>query len=110
MRETISLPYELLIPEYILGGLAILIVAVDLFMPKVRKEMLPYITAAGLLVAFCVSLIWIDNNDDFGGLIFIDDYTTFFRCFFIATTFAVVLASAQYVQKNLHNPASTTRC
>ena len=52
MRETLNLDYSLLIPEYILGGLALLIIVVDLFMPKVRKESLPYITAAGLVVAF----------------------------------------------------------
>jgi NADH-quinone oxidoreductase subunit N len=104
MRETLNLDYSLLIPEYILGLLAMGIIVVDMFLPKVRKEALPYITAVGLVVAFVVSFGWIDSNDEFAGLIYIDDYTTFFRCFFIATTFFVVLASAQYVQKNLRHP------
>ncbi len=104
MREGLNLDYSLLIPEYLLGGLALLIIFVDLMMPKVRKEMLPLITAAGLIVAFCVSLAYLNTTNNFAGLFFIDDYTTFFRCFFIATTFAIVLASWQYVQQHLSNP------
>jgi len=104
MREVVNLDYGLLIPEYVLGGLALIILAVDLLMPRVRKEMLPYITGVGLIGAFIFSLAYVDTSDDFAGLIFVDDYTTFFRCFFIATTFAIVVASAQFVQKNLRNP------
>ena len=104
MREGLNLDYSLLIPEYLLGGLAVLILFVDLMLPKVRKEILPVITAIGLIVAFCVSLAYVNTNDNFGGLFFVDDYTTFFRCFFIATTFVIVLLSWQYVQQQLKNP------
>src|SRR5688572_29588891 len=104
MREGLNLDYSLLIPEYILGGLALLVIVVDLFMPRVRKDALPVITGVGLIAAFLVSLAWIDTEDNFAGLIFIDDYTTFFRCFFIATTFAIVIASAQFVQTHLRHP------
>jgi len=104
MREVVDLNYELLIPEYVLGVLAVVILAVDLFWPRVRKEALPYIAGGGLLVAFVTSIWYVDTADDFAGLIFVDDFTTFFRCFFIATTFAIVVASAHFVEKNLRNP------
>jgi NADH-quinone oxidoreductase subunit N len=104
MREGLNLDYSLLIPEYILGAVALLIISVDVFMPKTRKETLPWIAAAGCVVAFIASLFYLDTKDDFAGLIYIDDYTTFFRCFFIATTFAVVIASAQFVQQRLRHP------
>ena len=38
MRE-LNLDYSLLIPEYILGAVALLIISVDVFMPAVRKQM-----------------------------------------------------------------------
>ncbi len=104
MREGLNLEYSLLIPEYILGGLAILIIAIDLMLPKVHKGALPYITAGGLALAFFVSLAYVNKDDNFAGLIYVDDYTTFFRCFFIATTFAIVLASGQFVQQHLRHP------
>src|SRR3970040_2277044 len=104
MREVVNLDYGLLIPEYVLGGLALIILAVDLLMPRVQKVTLPFITGVGLIGAFILSLAYVDTSDDFAGLIFVDDYTTFFRCFFIATTFAIVVASAHFVEKNLRNP------
>ena len=42
MREALNLDYSLLIPEYLLGLLAILIIAVDMLLPNVKKQMLPY--------------------------------------------------------------------
>jgi NADH-quinone oxidoreductase subunit N len=104
MRPDLNLDYSLLIPEYLLGGLAVLILAVDMLMPNVRKSMLPVIAAAGLAITFVISLLYLDTDDNFAGLIAIDDYTTFFRCFFIAVTLATVIASAQFVQERLRNP------
>lgn len=105
MREVVDLDYAVLIPEYILGLLAVAIIALDLLLPKMRKQALPVVTGAGLIAAFIVSLLYIDTTDDFAGLFFVDNFTTFFRCFFIAVTFAVVVASYDFVQKYLHNPA-----
>ena len=104
MREALNLDYSLLIPEYLLGLLAVAIIVVDMLFPKVKKDMLPAIAAGGLIIVFIASLFYIDTEDNFAGLIRIDDYTTFFRCFFVATTFAIVIASWQYVQKHLRNP------
>jgi NADH-quinone oxidoreductase subunit N len=105
VREGLNLDYALLIPEYLLGGLAVLVIVVDLFLPRMQKQALPIITGAGLVAIFVVSLVgYIDTTDNFAGLILIDDFTTFFRCFFIATTFAIVIASAQFVQEKLKNP------
>ena len=103
MRPDLNLDYALLIPELLLGGLALLIIALDMF-GKVKKEQLPYITVAGLIVAMIASLLFLDTNDNFAGLIRIDDYTAFFRVFFIGTTIFVVLASAKYVDRKLKHP------
>ena len=104
MPSELNLDYSLLAPEFGLAGLAALIVALDLFVPRFRKEWLPYVTAAGLLAILGLSLGWVNKESDFAGLLFIDNYTTFFRVFFIATTAAVALASAHFVQASLQNP------
>jgi NADH-quinone oxidoreductase subunit N len=99
-----NLDYSLLVPEYILGAVAVALIAVDLFMPNVKKQTLPLIAAVGLIVAFVVSMLYIDTEDNFANLIYIDDYTTFFRGFFIATAFAIVIASWQFVERELKHP------
>ncbi len=105
MREGINLDYALLVPEYILGAFAVLIIVIDLFAPRVNKQALPMVAGGGLILSFIASLFYLDTNDNFAGLIYVDDYTTFFRCFFLAITLATVIASATYVQNKLRNPA-----
>ncbi len=105
MRDVVNLDYSLLIPEYFLGIVAILIIALDLMAPKMRKEMLPVLAGLGLICAFVISLAYVDTTNNFAGLFYVDDFTTFFRCFFIAVTFAIVVLSYHYVQKSLQHPA-----
>ncbi len=104
MQNELNLDYSLLTPEFCLAGLAALILALDLFVPQVRKEWFPYITAAGLVGILGLSFGWLGKESDFAGIIFIDNYTMFFRVFFIATTAVVVLMSAQFVRDRLDNP------
>jgi NADH-quinone oxidoreductase subunit N len=99
-----NLDYSLLAPEFVLGAIALLVVALDLFVPQFRKEWLAYAAASGLLAVAAMSFGWIDVNSDFAGLIYVDDYTTFFRVFFTVTAAAVALASAHYVQDRLEHP------
>ena len=105
MREVVNLDYAVLIPEYFLGLVAIAIIAIDLLAPKARKETLPIVAGLGLIAAFFISFAYVDRTDNFAGLFFVDDFTTFFRCFFIAVTFAIVIASYHFVQKSLQHPA-----
>lgn len=104
MSNELNLDYSLLTPEFCLAGLAAIVLGIDLFAPQVRKAWLPYITAAGLVGILGLSLGWLGTESDFAGIIFVDDYTTFFRVFFMATAAVVVLMSAQFVQDRLKNP------
>lgn len=104
MSGELNLDYSLLIPEFWLAALAALVMALDLFVPRFRKEWLPYLTVAGLLGALGVSLGWVDKYSVFASIIYVDNYTTFFRVFFIATAAAIALASAQFVQERVRHP------
>ncbi len=104
MPAELNLDYSLLTPEFCLGGLAALVVGLDLFLPQFRKEWLPYLTAAGLAGVMGMSFGWIDVQSDFAGLLFVDKYTLFFRAFFTATALGVVLLSAHFVQERLRHP------
>jgi NADH-quinone oxidoreductase subunit N len=99
-----SLEWELLAPEFILAGWAALIVTVDLFWGRISKEPLGYVAALGAAIAGVVSLIWVDDTKDFGGLIDINDYTTLFRVFFCAIGAFICVASARYVRQKLLHP------
>jgi NADH-quinone oxidoreductase subunit N len=99
-----NLDYSLLIPEYLLTGLAAVVLALGLFDAKRARSYLPYLAAAGLGVALVFSLLYVNKTPkDFAGPVQVDNYTTFFRVFFIGITAVVCLASAHFVKERLRH-------
>ena len=98
--------FLLLLPEFIVTGLAFLVLTLDLFLHERHKWTLPFVAVAGLVVALAVSLayLWGVNDSLYGGVIRIDGYALFFKAFFIALGIVVVLASVDYVKRNLEYP------
>ena len=96
--------WSLLVPEYILAGWAAMVVSLDIFWGRLRKDHLAYLAAAGALVSTLVSLIWLNEDKAFGTLLQINNYATFFRIFFGLIAFFTCLASAQYVKERLLHP------
>ena len=100
----LNLDYTLFIPEYFLAGLVVLLVVLDLYVTQVKKSWLSYIAAAGLAATAGVSLCWIDKQSNFARIVAIDNYTTYFRVFFMATGAVVCLASGKLVEDKLRHP------
>lgn len=93
--------YSLLIPEYFLIIWAILVIGVELFFPRLRKDVPAYLAALGAIVALVISLNWIDESKSFGTLLSIDNYTTFFRVLIYGIAALICIASAQFVRRRL---------
>ena len=98
--------FLLLLPEFIVTGLAFVVLGMDLFLHERHKYLLPFVAVAGLVVALVVSLayLWGVNDSLYGGVIRIDGYALFFKAFFITLGIVVVLASIDYVKRNLEYP------
>ncbi len=94
--------YALFLPEFLLVGLAFLVLGIDLFLPRERKGVAAYISAVGLLVvaASALSLRGVSQSL-FGGLFLVDDYALFFKFFFPLIAVFVCLISTDYVKKYL---------
>ena len=98
--------FLLLAPEFIVTGLAFVVLTLDLFLPERRKWALPFVAVAGLAVALVVSLayLWGVSDSLYGGVIRVDGYALFFKAFFIALGGVVILVSVDFVRRNLENP------
>ncbi len=96
--------YTLFIPEFFLAGLVVLVMALDMFAPQVKKAWLSYVAAAGLAATAGVSLAWVNKQSNFAGIVSVDNYTTYFRVFFMATAAVVCLASGKLVEQKLKHP------
>ena len=98
--------FLLLLPEFIVTGLAFVVLGLDLFLPERRKWVLPIVAVVGLVVALVVSLryLWGVSDSLYGGVIRVDGYALFFKAFFIALGGVVVLMSVDFVRRNLEHP------
>ena len=97
----LNLEWSLLAPEYILAGWAGMVVLLDLFWGRLRKQQLAYVAAAGALASALTALIWVNEDTDFANLIDINNYTTLFRVFFGLIGVFAILASARFVNDRL---------
>ncbi len=95
--------WSLLAPEYLLVGWAGLLVLFDLFL-RPKKEYVGYLAALGAAIAALVSLVWINEDTNFAGLIEVNNYTTLFRVFFSLIGVFVCIASIRYVKARILHP------
>ena len=97
---------HLLLPEFLLAGLAFVVLAADLVLPASRKFLLGWLSVAGLvgLVALSLVLLWGEDQAMYGGLIQVDAYSLFFKCFFMVMGIFIILSSMDYIEKYLSHP------
>ena len=97
---------DLLTPEFALAGLAFVVFAVDLILPDDRKELLAWMSVAGLagLIVLSALMLWGENQSLYDGLLAVDDYSLFFKIFFLSMGIFIILSSIDYVKQFLENP------
>lgn len=98
--------YTMFIPEYIAAGAAILIIAIELWWPNVRKDVLAYATAAGAVAWAIAACFYIGKTPgNFQNLVATDDFTTYMRLLAAGIVFSVALMSATYLRARTRQAA-----
>jgi len=87
-----------LAPEISVCALAIVVILLDLIIK--RKWILGVVSIAGLIVpaAFTVAL-WGTNETSFNGMLVVDEFSLFFKLFFLVMAALVLLSSTDYSHK-----------
>jgi NADH-quinone oxidoreductase subunit N len=98
--------YLLFAPEFTLTAVAFAVLGVDLFLPRDKKSYLPALSVVGLIGVFVLSLcyLWSKDTNLYDGLFLIDNFSLFFKAFFLVLGAIVVLSSVDYVKKHLSRP------
>ena len=107
MPETsLTANLHLVLPEFLLAALALLVFGLDLLLPAERKKLLAWVSVAGLagLLALALATLWGENTSLYGGLVKVDAYALFFKCFFFILGIVIILSSLDYVGKYLSHP------
>jgi len=96
---------HLLSPEFALAGLAFAVFAVDLLLPDNRKEVVAWLSVAGLLglIAVSLTMLWGEDEVLYGGLLAVDAYSLFFKVFFLGLGIFIIIASIEFVKQHLEN-------
>ena len=93
----------LLTPEFALAGLAFLVFAVDLVLPEARKNLLGWLSIAGLAALIVVSIFMLWDHDEslYNGLLAIDDFSLWFKILFMGIGIFIILSSMDFVSEHL---------
>jgi NADH-quinone oxidoreductase subunit N len=88
-----------ILPELILGALVLVVITVDLFLPRTLKWVLTPLTVVGLVLAgaACV-VVWGINEEVFAGFYVVDDLSVFFKGATIVVGILSTLFAPSYLQ------------
>ncbi len=92
-----------LLPELILAGLVLLIITVDLFLPRRNKWLLTPLTVAGLLAAgIACFVVWGTNEAVYAGFYVVDDLSVFLKGVTIVIgVFSALFAPSYLLQRRI---------
>ncbi len=86
-------------PEVILTAIALTILVLDFFVGKENKSILGYLSVLGLIALIPVSIVTVDTNVSFGGMIKADGFAAFFNVVFLVSAAFTILISLDYTKK-----------
>ena len=88
----------LLAPEISVCALAIVVILLDLVIK--RKWILGAVGIGGLIVPVAFSVVlWGTNETSFNGALVVDEFSVFFKLFFLVMAALVLLSSTDYARK-----------
>ena len=96
---TVSEFLDLLSPQLVLLGTALLVLALDLILGEAKKRWLPYVALLGLVATFVATwTLWGRPEALFEGVFAVDRYALFFQIVAVLATGLVILASSGYLE------------
>jgi NADH-quinone oxidoreductase subunit N len=92
-----------LLPELTLSALVLIVITVDLFLPRRQKWLLTPLTVAGLIVAGAALIpVWGTNETVYDGFYVVDDLSLFFKgATIVIGIFSALFAPAYLVSRRL---------
>src|SRR5688500_3813411 len=99
-----QLDYSLITPDLMLLGLIFVALALDLMLPRGQKQLIGWVSVAGLIGTIAATVPQWGIRDSFAGVIRIDEFSVFFKITFLLAAIGIVLISMDYVERFLPHP------
>lgn len=94
--ESINISFSAVMPEIVLTGIAIIVLAADFFLRRQNKHLLGYLSIAGLIILLPVAVSSIDAAPSFGDTVTADAFAAFFKILFIIAGILTIALSMDY--------------
>ncbi len=95
--------FSLLVPEYVLVGVAFVILTVDFLVPRHQRVHLSWLAAGGLILSAVIAMVrrWDTVETLYEGLFIADKFGLFFFVFLTILTAVILLLSQDYVRHHI---------
>jgi NADH-quinone oxidoreductase subunit N len=104
--ERVNPDLTLLIPHLIVLGLAFVLLAADIILPRARHAMLTWLTLAGFVAALVANFFYMgENRSTFSEMFRADDFAVFINLVVLTGAILSVLVSSSYLQR-MESPGS----
>ncbi len=91
--------FAALTPEFVLTGIALVVLLLDAFVPKARHGVIAWISLAGLVLTAVALVPYAgEHTTAAGGMIAVDGFATFFQFLFLFAAGLTILMSPRYLQ------------
>jgi NADH-quinone oxidoreductase subunit N len=91
--------FAALMPEFVLTGVALVVLLLDAFVPKARHAMIGWISIAGLLLTAAVLVPYAGEHATAArGMIAVDGFGAFFKFLFLLAAVLTILMSSRYLE------------
>ncbi|MBI4311252.1 MAG: NADH-quinone oxidoreductase subunit N [Chloroflexi bacterium] len=105
--ENLTANLYLLWPEFLLTGLAFVLLTVDFFLPPERKNSLALVAIVGLAAVAVFTVAFLRGQGEaeiYQGIILADRFSLFFKVAFLGLGILTVWSSADFVKRYLTHP------
>ena len=94
-----------LIPEFLILALGFSVLSLDFIFRPTQKNLLGYFSALGLFVILVILIIFFKgkSTEIYSGILVFDDYSHFFRSFFLVIGIFIVLMSTDFVSNQIEH-------
>jgi NADH-quinone oxidoreductase subunit N len=88
------------VPALVVAAWSCILLLIDLFIPKSKKETTAWLAAGGLVFAFVVNLLsFTETGTAFSGMFISDSFTGFMNLIILVTGFISILMSVDYMKR-----------
>src|SRR5438874_700609 len=95
-----AIDYHAILPEIILSGTIILVLVVDVWLPKERKSWSMPVAMLGVIASLVAALTLIGTDrSTFGGMFVVDSFAVLFEVFFLVVAVVVLAISYRYFRE-----------